>query len=74
MKDKIIMCIQCERPFAVTAEEQTRLQERGFDIPRRCPGCRKNKAKKGQSVDNRRKNKMLKKKKDWGRRYGSDDI
>ncbi|MBN2061196.1 MAG: zinc-ribbon domain containing protein [Deltaproteobacteria bacterium] len=45
MKDKALPCIQCGKPFIVTSMEQEKLSSRGFDIPKRCPDCRKNKSR-----------------------------
>ena len=53
MKDQIRTCIQCESEFIVTAAEQERLLTKGFDIPKRCPACRKNKMKSPKETDNR---------------------
>jgi hypothetical protein len=54
MKDQARKCIQCESEFMVTASEQERLQSKGFDIPKRCPACRKNKMKSPKETDNNR--------------------
>ena len=43
VKDQELLCVQCENIFVVTADEKRRLIERGFDIPKRCPDCRKRK-------------------------------
>ena len=45
MKDKIMTCIQCGNTFVFTAAEQARFIARGFDRPKRCPQCRKNRAR-----------------------------
>jgi predicted Zn-ribbon and HTH transcriptional regulator len=45
MKDKTIICIQCGNDFVVTPSEQKRCIYRNFDMPKRCPECRKHKAK-----------------------------
>jgi hypothetical protein len=45
MKDRTITCIQCESPFMFNVAEQRRYIESGFNAPRRCPACRKNKSK-----------------------------
>ena len=74
MKDKMIICMQCQSPFVLTAAEQGRLHERGFGIPKRCPVCRQKKSKPSPAMDNRLKNKILKKRRDRERRYGDDDI
>ena len=56
MKDKIVNCIQCDNIFTLTVEEQKRLLDRGFNLPKRCPECRRKKAR-FHEADERRKNK-----------------
>jgi len=43
VKDQELFCVQCENIFIMTAGEKIRLLEKGFDIPKRCPDCRKRK-------------------------------
>jgi uncharacterized protein with PIN domain len=43
MENKTIICIQCEREFEFTVNDQLRYKKMNFDEPRRCPDCRKNK-------------------------------
>ena len=38
-------CIQCGEDFELTGSEVQRFMSKGFDLPRRCPDCRKNKSK-----------------------------
>jgi len=45
MKDKTVVCIQCGNPFVFSSAEQARFLALGFASPRRCPECRKNKAR-----------------------------
>jgi len=45
MKDKTLVCIQCGSPFVFSSAEQTRFLALDFASPRRCPECRKKKAK-----------------------------
>jgi ssDNA-binding Zn-finger/Zn-ribbon topoisomerase 1 len=45
MEDKIVVCVQCGNPFVFSAAEQARFLALDFASPRRCPECRKNKAK-----------------------------
>ena len=45
MKDKKLTCVQCQSEFLVTGEEREKMLARGFGMPRRCPNCRKHKAK-----------------------------
>jgi len=42
----IITCVQCEADFEFTDNEQEKFRQRGFDIPLRCPQCRKKKCRK----------------------------
>ena len=60
MKDKICYCIQCDNAFTLTVEEQKRLLDRGFSLPKRCPECRRKKSKLNEA-DERRKSKEKKK-------------
>jgi CxxC-x17-CxxC domain-containing protein len=39
-QDKTLTCLDCQQPFAYTAEEQSYHAERGYTEPRRCPSCR----------------------------------
>ncbi|MDD5724013.1 MAG: zinc-ribbon domain containing protein [Syntrophales bacterium] len=52
MEDIRIGCIQCGHEFAFTVAEQRAYRDRGFSSPRRCPECRKKKAKMGASAQN----------------------
>ncbi len=45
MEDLTIKCVQCNDEFVFTAGEQRYYEERNFSNPRRCPQCRKNKAR-----------------------------
>ena len=45
MKDKSIICIQCETPFVFSVAEQEHFITSGFAIPKRCSECRKKKLK-----------------------------
>jgi len=45
MKNMLITCIQCQEDFEFTVHEQEKFKQRGFDIPLRCPQCRKNKSR-----------------------------
>lgn len=40
-KAKTIECKDCGREFVVTEQEQKWYQDKGFDLPKRCPTCRK---------------------------------
>ena len=60
MKDKTIACIQCEKLFVFTVAEQKRFLRLGFDIPKRCPDCRKKKSKMIE-INERQKNKINRK-------------
>jgi len=51
MKDKTIVCAQCNGTFILSAEEMERILSKGFGLPKRCPDCRKKKNKVGKSSD-----------------------
>ncbi|HOO90139.1 MAG TPA: zinc-ribbon domain containing protein [Syntrophales bacterium] len=52
MEDIRIGCIQCGREFVFTAAEQRQYKKRNFSNPRRCPECRKKKAKMNGTDEN----------------------
>jgi uncharacterized protein with PIN domain len=60
MENKTIICIQCEREFEFTVNDQLRYKKMNFDEPRRCPDCRKNKLKRAdfQEITHNRKRKF----------------
>ena len=43
MKDKILTCQKCKSQFYFTVGEQKFYMEKGLNIPKLCPTCRKNK-------------------------------
>ena len=45
MKDKVMTCIQCGTEFVFSGQEHARFMAKGFGVPKRCPECRKKKAK-----------------------------
>ncbi|HHP7233839.1 MAG TPA: zinc-ribbon domain containing protein [Desulfobacterales bacterium] len=45
MTDVTIVCIQCDREFELDDQQQEHLHSMGFDLPKRCPECRKRKSK-----------------------------
>ncbi|MFC1895668.1 zinc-ribbon domain containing protein [Thermodesulfobacteriota bacterium] len=49
MEDQFLTCIQCGEEFVFSAAEQGKYNSRGFDPPRRCPECRRKKAKGTES-------------------------
>ena len=57
MKDKTIICIQCEESFIFSVSEQKRFEKQGFDDHKRCPNCRKKKMKASESNDEPKKRK-----------------
>ncbi|MBC8419325.1 MAG: zinc-ribbon domain containing protein [Desulfobacterales bacterium] len=73
MKDKILLCIQCEEPFVFSSEDQARFLTLGFASPRRCPECRKKKSKgiehheKWEKKDDRKKHALRRNK--WHEPY-----
>ncbi|MBN2539464.1 MAG: zinc-ribbon domain containing protein [Deltaproteobacteria bacterium] len=52
MEDITIGCIQCGHEFVFTASEQRQYRNRNFSNPRRCPECRKKKAKLSNTDQN----------------------
>jgi hypothetical protein len=53
METKLLTCIQCNAEFEFTVSEQRYYREKGFDMPKRCPVCRKHKSKLNATVDKR---------------------
>jgi len=45
MENLVENCIQCDELFEISANEQERCERMGFDLPRRCPQCRKHKTR-----------------------------
>jgi hypothetical protein len=45
MQTEWLICIQCDSEFEFDVSEQFRYAERGYDMPLRCPECRKHKTK-----------------------------
>ncbi|MFH1991287.1 MAG: zinc-ribbon domain containing protein [Pseudomonadota bacterium] len=54
MENLILTCIQCNTDFEFGAGEQQKYQERGFDVPLRCPQCRKNKYRDSEHQERRK--------------------
>ena len=54
METKIIACIQCDEEFEFTKKEQEKVRQKGFDPPRRCPQCRKNKSREIEPTEIRK--------------------
>jgi hypothetical protein len=54
MKDKLLECVQCDNSFIFTVAEQQRFADQGFDEPRRCPDCRRKKAKASENNEVRK--------------------
>jgi len=49
MAELTIVCIQCDREFELDTEQQEYFHSRGFDLPKRCPECRKHKSKNNRT-------------------------
>ena len=51
--DEWLICAQCGNEFLFASEEREKYLSRGFDLPLRCPACRKHRSrlKQGQSKD-----------------------
>lgn len=51
MKDKVMTCIQCGTEFVFSGQEHARFMAKGYGVPKRCPECRKKKAKAIETSD-----------------------
>ena len=54
METMILNCVQCAAEFEFSINEQKKFQERGFDLPLRCPECRKNKSRESERPEIRK--------------------
>jgi Probable zinc-ribbon domain len=45
MRDQLIACVQCNSEFEFSEAEQEYYKNKGFNPPKRCPQCRKNKSR-----------------------------
>lgn len=54
IEDMIMVCVQCDEEFDFSIQEQEKYEERGYDIPKRCPSCRKHKSRSLDLTENRR--------------------
>jgi hypothetical protein len=54
-------CVQCDAEFTMSEQEIERYEEMGFDLPRRCPQCRKHKIRMSEDVPAGRKSRDKKK-------------
>lgn len=45
MGEEMLTCTQCGEEFPFSDEDWERYQQMGFDPPRRCPSCRRQKQK-----------------------------
>lgn len=44
-----VECKECHRPFAILPEEaEWYTKEKGYDLPKRCPSCRRKRRKKAE--------------------------
>ena len=61
METMLIQCIQCDVEFEFSIQDQILYSEKGYDEPRRCPLCRKNKSKANAraDIDNKKNRKKL---------------
>ena len=49
MADKILTCKQCNSKFYFTEKDQRFYKDKGYNLPKLCPNCRKNKNNKPKS-------------------------
>jgi len=54
MENITMVCIQCEKEFEFNVSEQEKYEDRGYDMPKRCPSCRKHKNRNLDQAENRR--------------------
>ncbi|MDY6838400.1 MAG: zinc-ribbon domain containing protein [Thermodesulfobacteriota bacterium] len=45
MEALTLNCVQCGTEFVFSGQERERFMAKGFGVPKRCPECRKKKAK-----------------------------
>jgi rubrerythrin len=45
MEDQFLYCVQCDESFLFTVADQHKFLDMGYDPPKRCPHCRKNKTR-----------------------------
>jgi len=64
-----IECVQCGKEFELSGKDLDQLAARGFDLPKRCRDCRRNKSKYMAADDCRRRRE---KKKHYHQKYDRD--
>jgi hypothetical protein len=64
-----IECVQCGKEFELSEKDLDQLAARGFDIPKRCPDCRRNKSRYATDDSHRRRRD---KKKHYHNKYDRD--
>ena len=70
MEDLILACIQCQENFEFTIDEQEKFEQRGFDMPLRCPQCRKHKSR---DIEHQEHRKPKNKKKHYRQKFDAFD-
>jgi CxxC-x17-CxxC domain-containing protein len=51
--EKLLLCVDCNKPFTFTVEEQFSHASHGFiNEPRRCPSCRRTRKSESTKSDN----------------------
>lgn len=61
-----LQCVQCDAEFTISEEDLERYHQMGFDLPQRCPACRRHKRKDTVAPQSSRHNQ---KKRDYQRKY-----
>ena len=72
--DKSANCMQCGNQFTITSDERERLLSKGFDLPKRCPVCRKNKNRGVSDTHEERDYKKKRKQSREGKDFFEDGI
>ena len=74
MEDQILDCVQCDESFLYTMAEQQKCLDMGFDPPKRCPHCRKNRSKFDMSEGHQRASGQKRRlKRSWDRWEAADE-
>ena len=58
----ILVCVQCDSEFELTPVERKRYESKGFNLPRRCPECRRHKNRNDTEFPAKSKSQKNKKK------------
>lgn len=57
--DVVRDCVDCGKAFMVTVGEQEWLATKGFELPKRCPSCRRLRRQEREAADSRDRPRLL---------------